>query len=196
MNDDQKIKTLLAGLVGIFVLSIALLSTKAAAETVTVRVGAFNMSANTHKALIKIDSLKEGDTVILDIMSFGGYVDELYAYRASLAQTKACVIAKPRVAMSSGATIIAYADKVDYSKLSTLLIHLPRTQGPLGMVELQFDQFDSFITPNFKFLTPKERAAVKAGEDLVLSGDTVRKRAANYDKDINMFSMSVNKRCK
>jgi hypothetical protein len=114
----------------------------------------------------------------------------LQAFEKVLKDTPTCVIARPRIALSAGSAIIGSADIVDYSKLTYLLVHLPRSSAGI-----HYDEYDSFIAPRYKFLHPGEKLVVRLGFDLEFTGDAIRKRAASYGPNYNMFSGKEGERC-
>ena len=135
------------------------------------------------RILHALDNAELGDTVVLKVRSFGGYVYGLAPMITSLEHTLASVTVEvDAYAMSAAAVLTCHADKVKYSKYSIAMFHLPRTYDVLGNAKVitdkddnTFKYFETMFNKCKRFLTPMQLNSYYAGEDVYITPKQMNK---------------------
>ena len=111
------------------------------------------------------------------------------AMKHVLDRSPACLVARPRVAMSAGGMIIASADVVDYSRTTSVLIHVARTGNLLHL------ETADYVLGHHKYMNEAGRFLVSVGMDVEYNRQQMLDFASKHHKHFNMFSGKMNTKC-
>lgn len=143
-----------------------------------------NEPYNYDELCFVLESVKEGEQVVLHINTYGGHIDSAFKVIASIRRCKGTVTARLTGTVASAGTIIALmCDEVEVEDFTHFMIHNYSTgaQGK-GHEIMEFVNFNdkdlqNTFTKIYKgFLTPTEIKKVLAGRDMWLTADETRKR--------------------